>query len=153
MNDTQHANLKKLADYLAKGNTEKIFNMEEFCTGSYENYDDETIALENYDCGTAACAMGHGPAAGIKPFLHEDWWDYSRRAFGIDQSEMDAGFDAFQWMFSSVWAHIDNTPQGAAARIYWFLDHGEKVPEDYLEQRNGGAPLCYSVVPFGWDRV
>lgn len=79
-------------------------------------------------CGSAACAVGHAPAAGIKvdpstitqqilDGYSTDIWDaYVQAAFGIK-------FDstAFEFMFGGGWADHDNTPKGAAARIRYVV--------------------------------
>ncbi len=86
------------------------------------------------ECGTVACAAGHGPMAGIKPKSGERWIEYVDRVFALKNSE-------FHWCFTGDWDGVDNTPHGAAARIRWMLDKG--VPEDAHDQSYGHAPLCY----------
>jgi hypothetical protein len=77
---------------------------------------------ENF-CGTAACALGHGPAAGIcytGTNLFADWEGYAAKF-----TDRDALL--WVWLFNDEWRHTDNTHQGAAARIRYVLD-GKKVP-------------------------
>ena len=78
--------------------------------------------LYNY-CGTAACAVGHGPLAGIPIKKNEDFAEYSSRVF-IDDIDSDDHALAWQFLFASSWVNIDNTPKGAAARIWLLLDKG-----------------------------
>ena len=80
------------------------------------------------ECGTTACAIGHGPAAGIAPGERESWGRYTSRNFtGYNN-------DIFDQLFASRWASADNTPEGAALRIYYFLEHGKdnSVIEDII---------------------
>lgn len=85
-------------------------------------------------CGTVACGIGHGPAAGI--LANEDeirryadgtvlvsWYDYARRAFGLDAFRSAGAF-----LFNSSWKYYDNTPTGLADRIDYYLATGR-----YLE--------------------
>lgn len=130
----QRANFKKLADYLATGETAMKFDMTAFCTSQ-----DESVEFEphEHDCGTVGCALGHGPAAGISSKPHEGWEEYSERCF------VDWGSDAWEWCFAGEWQFRENTPKGAAARIYYMLEHG--LPKDWRKQMVGYAPLCYEV--------
>jgi hypothetical protein len=109
----QRKNLKALATYLETLNTEESpvkFDMREF------------------ECETAACAVGFGPLAGIQKFSFEDWYSYADRAFGACPffgPDMRRGpVRAFEYMFGSQWEKHDNTPEGAARRIREFLKHG-----------------------------
>ena len=121
LTDTQRANLARLADYLETV-PQSAFDMESF--------EEET------DCGTVACAVGHGPAAGFPKPVLEAWTSYSSREFAPDSP-------AWDWCFFGRWSETDNTPQGAAARIRYMLEHG--VPENYEEQMCGDEPLSYEV--------
>ena len=92
------------------------------------------------DCGTVGCALGHAPLTPgletipldfpIHYILGEpqgrqlEWDSYALRIFGISP-ESDAG----AFIFSSGWTPVDNTPQGAAARIRYLLKHG--LPEGW----------------------
>ena len=86
-------------------------------------------------CGTVACAIGHGPAAGIPIKPEELWGVYCARVFGLSGS-------AWTWCFGEEWVHVDNTPQGAAKRIRHYLTYG--LPEDAEEQRLGDTDYCYA---------
>jgi hypothetical protein len=133
----QRQNLLKLADYLDSlppdyQHFDMLFYTEHF--GECEFDPDEAAAkglqyLEN--CGTVACAVGHGPAAGVALNSNEKrrlahwgtpgaiaWGEYSRRAFYSRPSE-------FAFLFASDWAEFDNHHYGAAARIRYLLDRGD----------------------------
>ena len=95
-------------------------------------------------CGTSACAVGHGPSAGLF-FLPDEimvnfgeiqpnWMTYTRRVFGIHRYS-----DEFSFLFGGAWADYDNTVHGAAARIRYYLDNG--LP-DY-DQRYNYDPSIY----------
>lgn len=138
---THHkANLEKLATYLeGLPKRYKHFGMASFTDNIADWEARKKYALENggvaqMGCGTVACAVGHGPAAGVL-FTKDDifffsngdarlkWWEYSYRNF-CGEGEI------WEWMFGGVWADIDNTHRGAAARIRYILS-GRKVPEDF----------------------
>jgi hypothetical protein len=71
-----------------------------------------------YECGTSACAVGHGPAAGIAPLRGEDdWVQYGRRSFTSHEGD-------YLFMFSGSWTDYDDTPRGVAARICYVLQQG-----------------------------
>ncbi|WOF44329.1 hypothetical protein KNJ79_05200 [Sphingopyxis indica] len=87
-------------------------------------------------CGTAACAVGHGPAAGIlmpecliteSPHVsgkfYVDWDDYSLLFTGEDCSNTPL----WEWLFGGSWSYIDNHHRGAAARIRYVLA-GREIP-------------------------
>jgi len=80
--------------------------------------------ITRHECGTTACAVGHGPYAGIPIEVGEYWPDYSERVFikGIYARE-------WEWCFSSSWSEVDDTAHGAAKRILYMLDRG--VPNDF----------------------
>ena len=86
-------NLLKLADYLATlPDDYEQFDMTEYMAERDGTYWE---ALNIYErskpvCGTVACAVGHGPAAGIRVYDDVDWSDYADRVFGIYR---DDGFD------------------------------------------------------------
>ena len=134
------SNLRKLADYLiALPIDYQNFDMKRWLFVPYavidQNEPSIVHSLMQHHCNTVACAVGHGPLAGIKPIRkHEDWANYANRCFG----DLDL---AFTWLFNAEWSFTDNSPKGAGKRILHFLEHG--VPVDYLDQMRGEAPLCY----------
>lgn len=80
-----------------------------------------------YECGTVACAVGHGPGAGIAPMADDCTWQrYAARVFGADRLMDDI---VHGWCFDGAWTVLDNSPTGAAQRIVYMLQHG--VPEDF----------------------
>lgn len=80
-------------------------------------------------CATAACAVGHGPAAGILvppqyvDGVYVDWLGYSRNLFTSNAHEWD-------WLFGAKWVRVDNHHWGAAARIRYLLA-GNEPPHGY----------------------
>lgn len=119
-------NLLRLASYL------------ETLPEDYEHFDmglyacteesDEPLPseLDLTECGTVACAVGHGPAAGIAPEPDEDWSEYSERVFDLPFTANPNS--EWAWCFDSEWAAVDNTPTGAAKRIRYLLEHGKAPP-------------------------
>lgn len=152
------ANLEKLATFL-EGLPEDYqhFNMVTFAchNGTCEvDFTADNFAkhpkelLEN--CGTVACALGHGPAAGVpvgRLFLNRaslaysgiDWDKYAKVRFGINREDQgyqndgtfrwQCGNKLWQFLFGPYWEETDNTPHGAAARIRFVLD-GNDLPSE-----------------------
>ena len=102
-------NLTKLANYLASGAVDDGFDM-----WTYES-----------------CAIGYGPDSGIPKLHDENWGEYYIRAFGVAR-----GY-SWDWCFSGEWRYRDNTPQGAAARILYLVEHGVP-PADWDKSGVGG---------------
>jgi hypothetical protein len=132
----RRANLVKLARFLYTEPIEaKQFRMSGFCTAS-----PEYVATIERGCGTAGCAVGWGPAAGIAPLSCSENWDaYTDRVFGDDG-------DLWSWCFAPDWDAVDNTPKGAAKRILWALLNGMPSEVDSAAMWSEDAPLIYS----GW---
>lgn len=100
------ANLAKLADFLdALPDNYAHFRMANYFGKYYEDdehpYPDaepsEVDPARLINCGTCACAVGHGIAAGIEAMRGENWHEYERRAFGV--SVRDPNFEAWDFMF------------------------------------------------------
>lgn len=137
ISSTQKKNLAKLADYLENlPAAYPRFNMR------YYNSDDTGVARSvQEDCGSVACAVGHGPDAGFPPLEDESWRNYCTRVFAKHSGRL------WGWCFDGMWSYRDNTAKGAAARIRWALKHmwlfGDGVPLNWKSQLNGSEPLCY----------
>ena len=131
------ARLKLLADYLlALPEDYQHFDMRDW----HEEYLRPIGAYleEAPHCNTAGCAVGHAPyVQGLpKPWVNENWGDYSERIFGM--KDVDA---EWKWCFDAAWEDVDNTPHGAAKRILQLISTG--LPEDSYAQMRGVAPLSY----------
>lgn len=133
----QRARLEKLAAYLEGLPADYAH----FGMGNYLEASSHEGLLEYaahnggvHQCGTAACALGHGPAAGIlappsvldvfrKHDSYQSWrgWEAYARLFvgGVP------GHFLFEWCFGGAWSEVDDTHHGAAARIRYLLDGGE----------------------------
>lgn len=144
LSDEQSANLAKLAAYLwTLPANYPDFEMSDFVSGI--SFDD-VEANYAHVCGTAACAVGHGPKAGITPLQDERWREYSERVFiscDPDAHDDEDNEGPWEWCFGAGWAWRDNTVHGAAARIEWMLAHG--VPTNWSQQKRGVDPICYSI--------
>ena len=92
-----------------------------------------------HECGTAACAVGYA-AILFKRTAYDGYFMLSKELFGLDVMKSPDN-EIWSWLFSGAWTLADNTKEGAAARIRWFLRNG--LPADAGQQRYGEAPLCY----------
>lgn len=114
-------NLQKLATFLAYGTAPEGV---QFDMSSYSPFNDRYE--RQLSCGTAGCAVGWAPFAGIEKLPHESFADY------CDRQLVEKLADGWNWCFSGYWAHYDNTPLGAAKRIQYFLDNG--LPEEFEDE-------------------
>lgn len=146
LTDEQRSNCEKLATYLESLPEDyKHFGMRSFIQP--RNYTTEyecTVALIEYakhnggvhTCATAACAAGHGPAAGIL-FRDDEFreegvyeWDSGRTIIVLLPNwsryceRFTSGVRERAWIFSGSWTYIDDHHWGAAARIRYMLEHG-----------------------------
>jgi hypothetical protein len=137
MNAEQRANLLKLANYLDTLEPDyKHFDMSTYAchTGDHEinlEYGMLECPVQTVnDCGTVACAVGHGPAAGLRLIPNEiidgddgerviNWSEYQSRAFGVNWYE-----PLWDFLFSGLWSCADPHHYGAAARIRYYLENG-----------------------------
>lgn len=135
----QRRNLDKLATYLESLPRDyRHFHMEEYLRQRARASDEAVTEYARHNggvaqCGTVACAVGHGPAAGILfrrdeldeygGALFPDWSVYSERF--VPRAELWARCEPeFDWAFGSAWSSADNHHWGAAARIRYLLKHG-----------------------------
>lgn len=156
----QRRNLRALAAYLES----LPENYRHFHMARYFDYNEVVSAeqqtryarhnggLAAMPCGTVACAVGHGPAAGILmrsgelsyrtvpggPLL-PDWDYYGHQRFC--HCDTTPGQLLYNWMFMGRWAHVDNTHLGAAARIRYALAN-QPLP-DYMCGRFSGFAVQY----------
>ena len=134
MSDENRENNEKLAHYLMSLPRDyEHFNMSIFSSASKH-----LAEKKDFECGTAGCAIGHGPNAGIKPSRPMSWNNYYLEYF--EPNNFSAHF--FDWCFSPNWSFVDNTPRGAAIRIQYALEVG--IPSDWFEQANGTIPYVFN---------
>lgn len=114
------------------------------------------------NCGTTACAIGHGPAAGVALRKKEiqsarvkgvtvvtgiDFHAYMAR-FGVP----DAWGSAWSWLFCADWQSTDNSHYGAAARIRFLLKHGGALRgEEYTAYPDQSDRAVKAYAPFRID--
>lgn len=139
MNQKHRDNLAKLATYLeGLPKSYKHFQMHTFAghNGTCPLGDVDQIIIDDPEkfytnCGTIACAIGHGPAAGIKiPKAATYTCFYAGRQISWDRYSYEMFCpegDEWHWMFSGEWKGRDNTHRGAAARIRYVLA-GRRIP-------------------------
>ncbi|UTS52090.1 hypothetical protein [Synechococcus phage BUCT-ZZ01] len=109
-------NLLKLAKFLSNlPDDYKCFDMSTYFFDSELREDRPQIVDEH----CIACALGHGPTAGIGPdkVTMGAWMRYADTYFSKSPVMR-------RWIFSPVWARIDNTPKGAAQRILYAIKNG-----------------------------
>ena len=114
---TRKENLEKLATYLeALPSDYHRFGMRNWFAdeNGYETYIDDDAIDSGHVCGTAACAIGHGLAAGVPVGAADSWVQYADNFACIDTQ-------AFEYMFAGTWEDYDDTHQGAAQRIRMYL--------------------------------
>jgi len=86
-----------------------------------------------HECGTSACAAGHGPLFGIagREEDGEDWYDYVERVF-LRSEDLPRADAAWDWMFGASWrvniieGKLLDEREEAAKRIAWYLEHQSK---------------------------
>lgn len=120
----QSMNLRKLSQYLRLHAVQEHFHMGVYYkkknAGPLGQFASPDRAMQPPKlCGTVACALGHGPAAGVDPFEDWLWRTYSRNKFGMESYSKD-----WEFVFGPDWEIHDNTPAGAADRIDYYLVHG-----------------------------
>jgi hypothetical protein len=125
--EERRANLRKLANFLRDFEREKAaFNMCYFINQVADSQ--QFVADPDYyyeeKCGTAACALGWAPyATGVAQCADDFWLLYGASVLGVE-----CGGGAFSWLFDSSWGNIDNSPEGAAWRIDYYLENGVPYP-------------------------
>lgn len=151
LTDENVKNLDKLATYLEGLPADyEHFEMHDFIEGKPRwNQKVVDYMLKNgglyENCGAPGCALGHGPSAGIlarqgvdilKDFegdSYVDWDTYSTRFVAYDIEE--ARPRVWDFFFGGAWSDVDNTHQGAAARIRFVLA-GKKFRSDFCVWRD-----------------
>jgi len=135
LSEEQRENLLILADGIA-GVDPDFFKMVSYRGFGY------VVKKDLDNCGTVGCALGWGPfIPELKPskvdFYDFDgslsWCTYARKF--ITQGDNPHGYKAWNWCFHEKWTRIDDTPTGAALRIYELLVNG--VPENAGDQMKG----------------
>ena len=130
------SNLTVLADYL-EGVDDNFFDMGSFFYRRNTSFSElikteTTYALTGNlpECGTTACALGYGPAAGFPMTKAEskrlNWPGYCERVFSLSLGYTNR---EWFWCFSANWARTQPTAKEAAARIRTLITTG--VPDDY----------------------
>ncbi len=100
------------------------------------------LFIEEGTCGTTACALGHGPAAGI--LLREE--DFDSRQCAATSIKWNSYQELFicpddvtwEWLFGGGWDENQRTypnHYAAAARIKYYLDAGD-VPTNFRDEKH-----------------
>ena len=122
-----------MADYIETIPQEQ-FNMKTYRSGS----------LESKECDSIGCVIGHCIILDSRPIddfpkLIDNYIGYSK--WSEKFTKLSRYSPEWSWCFSSDWEGVDNTPEGAAKRIRYLVNHG--LPENHREQRLGIVPLTY----------
>jgi len=123
MNKFHRDNLEKLATYLESLPEDyNQFRMKTFAMRleGRRVWPQDAIYALKHDCSTSACAVGHGPSAGIPVRGDTNWLGYCLRVFGV--SVLDAEDGAY--MFGADWP---DCPKQAAERIRTVLARKPRV--------------------------
>jgi hypothetical protein len=119
----QVGNFAVLASYLRKlPENYRKFDMSNFYVDGTTRWKPAN-AVNISECGTTACAAGHGPVAGVAALPNESWGHYIQRAF------CEFGGTVYSAAFSEYWAPVDNSARGAAARILFMLDNPGRIAD------------------------
>lgn len=104
-------------------------------TGSTEILGLESMQIK---CNTSACAIGHAPSIFPKVALKLDlivesnvfyWWsEVCEMILGVVEDD-----SLYFFLFNEGWDDVDNTPKGAAKRIFFYLMYGEYEIEKYQD--------------------
>lgn len=153
MNKQQFDNCVTLAKYLLSLPEDyEHFDMDNFYIKPEKLSDNIYTCVSPVDagkpaCGAVACALGHGPAAGIIPEEDICWIKYCAKYFGMIFGEV-----IYLWCFDTDWTEVDNTPQGAGKRIAFMLEKGhETIPDGFVE--GGWSASMYSDYEPNWDDI
>lgn len=140
-----HANMQ-IGDVLDGNNINNLTILRDYLERLPEDYKDfemldflvnDTKALTyartgEFPCGTPACAIGHGIAAGIRPepqCFGNGNFDYDfcfhRYALQFVSNTAECRTSLFEFLFGAWWHTFDNHHWGAAARISWVLNNLE----------------------------
>ena len=131
-------NLLKMADYIEKI-PQKVFDMEIFRSGNDEKH----------NCDSIGCIIGHCVILDSLSNIPYDCDYHSNGEKSIDfhkwcREYTGIHFSSYSglYLFSSEWSNIDNTPEGAAKRIRYFVKNG--LPFNWSKQLEGSEPLSYN---------
>lgn len=101
------------------------------------------------ECGTTACALGHGPLFGIGRLNNLSWVSYCACNFtGCGDAE------TFNWLFGGQWAGIPghDDRKSAAKRLAWHVlkGHDSTYPSDVFKWDRWDEFLAWSP---HWDAI
>jgi len=123
-------NLEEMADFIETVPS-KIFNMLHIRMGG----------KVTPECDSVGCIIGHCTVLDKRPLPRLFNGEINFYSWAEEFTGLLLLPQAWCYLFSSNWAFTDDTPTGAAKRIRFFLKNG--IPNDWLEQISGEAPLSY----------
>ncbi len=140
-------NLRKVAMFI------KDIPQDHFDMSIYRKNEQEEVTPE---CNTVGCTLGHATVLNkrlfnsIKKRLNGELGrvsfssilsEWTEKWLGIS-GQVGHDLDTWTFLFAWQWSRVDNTPQGAAKRILYYLENG--LPTDGTRQMLGINPLCYT---------
>jgi hypothetical protein len=151
MQEQHRQNLLKLAAHLEKKPSlwrrllRVKFSMHTYAANPrinrYDLYPEELLEARRcprHYCGTVMCALGEAVLLFPNETKLLEFSHVARELFDIP-----AWSDSWDWLFHSNWEAVDNTREGVASRIRWYLEHG--LPENWRQYIKGEALLCYRI--------
>ena len=136
-------NLLQLAHLLEAIADEKFaspytFDMQNHCTDKDHN----PIEVNDYFDGYYASPIGHIALIwGEKCYFHGPEWQKLAEEFTF--SIVDTSYQKLirLWLYTRYWAELDNTPRGAAQRIWFMLTEGIPIEfEEWSVEANSPIP-------------
>lgn len=123
-------NLLRMADHIETV-PQKMFDMEFIRRGD----------IITRKCNSVGCTIGHSTVLDKNPLPrdaegHIDFRTWSEKFTGLRMWS-----DGWRFLFSDDWVSSDNTPNGSAKRIRYFVENG--LPENWSEIMDGESPLPY----------
>lgn len=105
-----------------------------------------SIFSHTNECGTIGCILGHcKPALDTAgEFFERDFSEWGDWYLGLPPETESMDDTIWVYLFSSSWDVVDNTVEGAIARMKHCLDLGG-VPADAKAQLYFGAELTYKI--------
>ncbi len=97
---------------------------------------------QTHKCNTIGCIIGHCTILDLEENLPRHWnGDIDFTVWSKQFTGLMPSSDEWKYLFGANWSTVDNTPEGAAKRIYYFLEHG--LPATWKDEMNGKTKLSY----------
>lgn len=128
-------NLLKMADFIEKVPQRKF---------TMENFRGKISDFRNFTCRSIGCIIGHciilDDYANIPFHPGTAYLDFE--SWSVNFTGISSGMYSWYYLFSCSWKRIDNTPEGAAKRIRYYVKNG--LPFNWRKQLEGSEQLSYN---------